>query len=379
MDDQERFAAVVDSVYAAALCDDAWPNALSDIAEFVGGYAAVYLRIDQVNGALLDGSYVGVDPASELGYLTRYGAIDSRIPPALGKPIGMAMTQSSLVDQRAFKRTECYNDHLLPYDLTEVVVSFVEKSATTLSSLSIQRHIGEPEFSQVEAARYVRVLPHLIRALEIRNRLESVRLARSAHMEVLNRLPFGIIFLDDGARIIESSRAADALLRAGHGIRTVGSRVSAEYLADDQSLQRIISNTVRARRERRASGGTVLLRRSQQHAPLHVSVIPAPEQQRLIPAQPTCILVIVDPEAGATPDVALVGRALKLSPSEARLACAMLSGRTLQEVAIELERSVNTCKSQLKAIYAKTGCRNHTELAKCLLQVGLSEGFQIGT
>jgi DNA-binding CsgD family transcriptional regulator len=46
---------------------------------------------------------------------------------------------------------------------------------------------------------------------------------------------------------------------------------------------------------------------------------------------------------------------------------------SLREAATGLGRSINTCKAQLKSIYAKTGCRSHVDLAKTLIMTALGE------
>jgi DNA-binding NarL/FixJ family response regulator len=79
-----------------------------------------------------------------------------------------------------------------------------------------------------------------------------------------------------------------------------------------------------------------------------------------------------EPAGSLTPPSADVLReVLALTEAEAELAIALFSGQTLRDAARHLARSINTCKSQLKSIYKKTGSRTHTELAKCLVQVRL--------
>ena len=39
----------------------------------------------------------------------------------------------------------------------------------------------------------------------------------------------------------------------------------------------------------------------------------------------------------------------------------------------ETPTTTNTCKAQLKSIYAKTGCRSHVDLAKTLIMTALGE------
>lgn len=88
-----------------------------------------------------------------------------------------------------------------------------------------------------------------------------------------------------------------------------------------------------------------------------------------MPERAACILIIFDPERSPRSSLATVKGALALTDAEASLAFVLFTGVTLQEAATRLELSVNTCKTQLKSIYAKTGCRSHVDLAKVLMMV----------
>jgi DNA-binding CsgD family transcriptional regulator len=76
------------------------------------------------------------------------------------------------------------------------------------------------------------------------------------------------------------------------------------------------------------------------------------------------MLVIFDPNRSPEPAVSAVRRVLNLSEAEARLVCELFTGITLREAAENLQRSINTCKAQLKSIYSKTGCASHVDLVK---------------
>lgn len=56
----------------------------------------------------------------------------------------------------------------------------------------------------------------------------------------------------------------------------------------------------------------------------------------------------------------------RLTGAEALLACLIVSGAGLTEAAARLGVSVNTAKTQLKAIFAKTGCHSQSELVRTI-------------
>ena len=71
------------------------------------------------------------------------------------------------------------------------------------------------------------------------------------------------------------------------------------------------------------------------------------------------------------PDAQLLAGAFGLTPAEARLAAALAGGgRAMPEIASALGISRETARSQLRAVFAKTGAGRQAEL------VGLLSGFR---
>ena len=63
-----------------------------------------------------------------------------------------------------------------------------------------------------------------------------------------------------------------------------------------------------------------------------------------------------------------------LTPAEARLAVELANGRDLDAVSEEFSITKHTARTQLKAIFHKTGCRRQAELVKLLLSLPLVGG-----
>jgi DNA-binding CsgD family transcriptional regulator len=83
------------------------------------------------------------------------------------------------------------------------------------------------------------------------------------------------------------------------------------------------------------------------------------------------MLLISDPLLVPKQPTKAVREALHLTEAESRLASTLFAGVTLRQAAENLHVSVNTCKSHLKAIYAKTGCRSHADLVKIVFAATL--------
>ena len=70
------------------------------------------------------------------------------------------------------------------------------------------------------------------------------------------------------------------------------------------------------------------------------------------------------------PPAAILAKAFRLTPSEAKLACIIARGAPPDIAARELKISRDTARNQLKSVFAKTDTHRQSELVALLLQVG---------
>ena len=85
------------------------------------------------------------------------------------------------------------------------------------------------------------------------------------------------------------------------------------------------------------------------------------------PIQPIAVIFLNEPTVQESPSSDLVKELYGLTPAEARLTAALLKGERLQEYSKRVGIQVETARSQLKQVFAKTGHRRQTDLIRELL------------
>jgi DNA-binding CsgD family transcriptional regulator len=88
------------------------------------------------------------------------------------------------------------------------------------------------------------------------------------------------------------------------------------------------------------------------------------------PAQDVCALLTLNalgPQPG--PPAAILARAFRLTPAEAKLASVIARGASPEIAAEELKISRETARNQLKSVFAKTDTHRQSELVALILQV----------
>jgi DNA-binding CsgD family transcriptional regulator len=76
------------------------------------------------------------------------------------------------------------------------------------------------------------------------------------------------------------------------------------------------------------------------------------------------LLIASVPGALPVPPAAILQTAYRLTPAEARLAQAVSGGLSLAEAANQFSITAATARSQLKAIFAKTGATRQSDLLR---------------
>ena len=180
----------------------------------------------------------------------------------------------------------------------------------------------------------------------------------------------GVILVDTTGAALLVNAAGQDIVAQSNVLSLRGGQLHALRAADDQLLQAHI----RQQAEQQSSTArpdcyaALALLREDHPLPVTVIVRPGPPYGPVsAPVHRTATVVLRDPARKlrlAGPDLE---RLFQLTPAEARLACLLADGLSTEEAAFELGVSRNTIRSQLQAVYAKTGTNRQGDLVRMLL------------
>lgn len=378
MSDRELLS-TVSLFYDAVLDDDLWHAALRSLVNFCGGHAGGLISANPSIGKIKAVDSIEVPPEFLGAYCGYYSSRDVRLEPSLSFRVGAVITEDVLLSRRELRRSEIYCDLLAPSDFPHVMFSWLEKKSTSFMTLAIEGSKQHGAFEAEAMRRLQEALPHVMRSMRIRSALGSARQQRAALLDAINSLPLGVIFLDESTRPLWMNTEAELLVRSGTAITTRAGYLRAAVAEDDCHLQSALSRLLNRDHSLTAAGEIVALRRRQRtRTGITITMTPIDGAERLdIPSRAAAMLMIVDPSRSALPKTEIVARALNLTPAEAILAQVLFNEPSLREAAAALNISINTAKTQLKAIYAKTGCNSRASLAKAMLLVFMGQARDI--
>jgi DNA-binding CsgD family transcriptional regulator len=360
---ETRTLEVIDRCYAGVLDDAAWEQALVAVADLVGGTGTLLFAMQPATKTIMRFDVARFDPEIVVTYGAHWTSRDIRAAPALLAPVGVPQTEETLLSARSLRRSAIYNEFLQRVDAPHFINTWLHRSPDRVVSLAIQGSRRRGAFETSECERLAAVLPHVTRAIELKDRL-GVNVGVSGSLfAVADALPVGILVVDAHGLVLEASQAARRILAAADGLYTLAGRIAFRRRADEQAFARLLTTSMVGRT------GPPTLRVSRQHkAPLSLIIAPVrSDTEPWMTAVQQWIVAIQEPAQFSTPTPGDVSREWHVTAAEARVVCLLASGSTIQEIAGTLRVSIHTVRSQLKAVYAKTGLTSQLEVVRRLL------------
>jgi DNA-binding CsgD family transcriptional regulator len=233
-------------------------------------------------------------------------------------------------------------------------------------ALGLHRPLGDRlDFSAAQTGILGAVMPHLGQAFMLTDRLHASPMYDRSLRKHLDRLRCGMVFCDAEGRVGWLNRSAEQLLAAG-ALRLVGSRLVGDSQADTKKLMNELAEA--------GSAGSQMaryLRLGRGEGALHVAIQAA--------AQPsTLVLTLTSPIRGADLPIDALVQLFGLTPTEARLVAALVTGSTLEQYAQQRGVSLATVRVQLRRVKVKTALQRQSDLVRLVWSSAaaqLSSGF----
>lgn len=352
---------IIDDLYAGTLDQQAWDRAMLGVRDLVGASGAALLVFRPDIGVVLRAEGYGLEPGLLREYLLRWAHHDVRLKYALHVPVGAPMTEQTL-NIPDWDRAPLLNEFLDPAGIPHSMRAWLKKTPSRATTLSLQATRKQGPFGRRAMELYRALLPDLIRALEIRDRLELAAVTASTLSAALECTRFGLLVLDASGKLIESNqlarkimaRSASVIHRQRDGTLWLAEPASAtleEWIATGTPPRRQADALLRLPRPNRTAL-SLLLTASPRHLPCWIS------------SEPRLLLFLFDPELRLPADVALIGKELGISRSEAEVCALLLRSESLHSIAKRRRVSLHTVRAQLKSVFKKTGIASQVELVR---------------
>jgi DNA-binding CsgD family transcriptional regulator len=373
---------LAERIYEAAVEPATWDETLRELSEALGDAAIqLSLRIREAEAALVARPTSEPGPVFRIHLDEKYHEIFLRLSirdfpwPSIDRHAVLErfVRSDQMVEHDLdLENSAFYLEFMKPQGLVlEAPLAHVIASIETrpLAGMVIYRREGCRPFAPADFALLDLLVPHLARAYAVHSRLGEARHEQRALREVLDRFPSGVMLLDKDSRVVLTNRSADQILAQDDGIRLDHGCPRLADPRQDRVFQQLLAEAVQTRAVRGHSHGktTTVLRPSgrRSYASMVGPLLAPPPGTSLREA--VAILFVSDPEGSQISTSEVLEGLYDLTPAEAELLRLLAEGRSLEEVAVKRGVTINTARSQLKQVFAKTDTRRQGELVRLVL------------
>jgi DNA-binding CsgD family transcriptional regulator len=372
---------LVDRIYEAAVYPDRWRDFLVELSEAFGG-AAGLLALQLPDSARPAHYYLvhlreELHPILERHYArgTPWGQLHAA-PCFRERFVRASEVLSRLFSDEGRKRSDFYAEWMEPEGLAPegpVAHHFGEEDGLPVAAVALYRRVGGRRFTDDDLRLGDLLVPHLARAFRLYRRFGGAQHERLAMAEVMNRLALGVMLVDRERRPIVSNRTAERLVALNDGLLLSADGLRASNRRDDSVLQRLLGQAIAGAHDSSHTNRVMAISRPSGKRAFPVLIAPLLEGEPGDAAEDAVASVLFgDPDAkrAISPDV--LQTFYDLTPAEAELMGLLAEGVSLEEAAKRRGVTINTVRSQLKNVFAKTDTNRQGELIRLVLTGSVS-------
>jgi DNA-binding CsgD family transcriptional regulator len=330
---------------------------LSEFAAVIGGWGG---QLYGVAGGQVVFNLGGGIPAEVLKAFETYGGADPAVNPRVRAVLqaprtGVVISEPDFISEEDRARHPFYQDFLNQVDTPFVAAASVSTDRRLSVYSAVLRSQTQGPVEEGERTTYANLLPALFTAARTQIRLEAH--AAAVAIGSLESLGLPTVLCDFAGRIVATSSQADDMLSSGTLLSGRDGRLRATAMDCDRELQAAMA--LGASKESAERPMPILLMSADGGEVAVVDVFRLPLHENAFATEARTMIVIGTSKRRSEEVLLRLG----LTRAEAEVARLLDEGMDGPAIARLRGASLETVRSQVKAIYAKLGVRRRLELA----------------
>ncbi|MEM7413151.1 MAG: hypothetical protein AAF430_23175 [Myxococcota bacterium] len=361
---------LIEQIYDASLETSRWQGFVDALSEAYGGAPTGYAL--QLPGAPLSGVFF----ASTGGFADEFQPTFAHYV-TRGLPweearrnqfVGRFGLASEVVSAERIAESDFYLQWMKPQGLADhgpIGHTVALDGGRPVAGIAIFPQEGRAPFTMQDLGFADQLVPHLARAYAI----HATTRRQHALSKAIDRFPTGLVLLDARGQVLHANRLAVSLLADGDGLSLHEGALRASDPDDQRLLQRYIQFAISAAADGEARNSDVLAirRRSEGRAyPAMVAPLRPDEGDATLP-DAVAVIYFSDLDEGTLRRREALNALYGLTEAETHLVELLCQGCSLDEAAEARGVTVNTARSQLKQVFAKTHTGRQSELVRLVL------------
>lgn len=369
--DTEQLLQLIGEIYDTTLDPGRWPGALEQIGRFMQSKTCV-LASEEIGSGFGSFHYSwGDDPHYSELFRTKYARINpAAVPVALSVKPGEVCSMSSVVPYDEYLRSRLHDEWAKPQGYGDVTTVVIEKSATSFAHLGVAHYVEDSPVNEGTRERMRLLAPHICRAVAISKVIELSRMESALLTGTLDSLGAGVFLLQENGRIAYANKAGHALLEDGKLLRSANGTVHPINEQARTALHRALLDTAENNIASRSGGIAVALesRDGERYMAYILSLASGARRTMGRHCDATIAMFVHKASLHRPTLIEAVATQFKLTPSEVRVLFAVIEVGGAPQVASTFGISLDTVKTHLKRIFAKTGTNRQVDLVKLVAE-----------
>jgi DNA-binding CsgD family transcriptional regulator len=356
------FLQTIDQFYEAALLPELWPTACEALAREVNATTATIFAIDEHGGH----RFVCTPNIRE--GIVRFSSDPRRFEnPRPGRALEkfpFTFTRElDLLTREELEQDVVLNEFIRPAGMTWSAGCAFQEPTGHLIMFDLLRRTGMDHYSDAEIAHLNALKPDLARSVFLASRLAFSE--AKAMATTLSSLGLAAVVLGAGLNVLAMNEQAEAL----------APRISAgpfDRLVLESKATAALVKTAFAALASSTNGAvqSFPMASSDGLEPLILHLLPVRRSAHDVFGRGMALLIVTTPGKRSAPDMRVLSGLFDLTPAEGKVARELARGKSVEDIATLHGVTVETVRTHVKSIFAKTGSNRQPELVALLL--GLS-------
>ena len=363
----ERLSDIIGSVYDCVLQPQEWSRTLPLISAFGESAASSMVVQGRVSNS---GARVFEDGDRQSFLRLYFEKLAASRMPAMKQVafdhLGEVATMTMLAGEREPLNSDFYLKWVRPLGFRDVIGVLVLKSGKRVAWFSVARSDVQSRFTEADLRQMELLSPHICRALLISDALDLQSIVATRLAETVDHLSTGILLTEESGRIAYMNGSAEAILKDGNALKSKDGRLVAVRPHARDALSRALEESS-AGKAPSTSGQHAIPLPDEEGSGLIANVLPLQwrDGRNPLATLPGAAAVIIqDPAEGAAPPMEAIGLLYGLTAAERNVLEHVAASHTPQETADRLGVSINTVKTHLQKIFAKTNTTRQADLVR---------------
>ncbi|WP_426077717.1 helix-turn-helix transcriptional regulator [Janthinobacterium sp. PSPC3-1] len=359
------FDAVVGTIYDAVTSAAGFQQCIDKLVDTFELKAAMLFTHNILNGDSKGMWQRGMERRWLENYAIEFGKEDMLASHLATSDIAKFYATNVHLSAADYTSTRFFREWVMPQGIACAAGAIVLKEGVWCTQVVMQRSRLQPPFSQVELDVFNRIIVHLQRAVQMRQRFIELQIGQSLFTAGLDILAMPSIMFDESGCVAYHNQAAKAMLDQRTWFWMEERHLCTNNLALTKQINLEVIVAVSASRgSDNAVPGVVIVPR---HRLPSLTLMITPVLPVASGLRGAAILFIYDSMSIPQATAKMVARLFSLTVAESELVVALCAGNTLEEAASGRDTSIHTVRSQLKSIFNKTGTHRQVDLMALVL------------